>query len=104
MDLIVTKTDGTTKVYDNATMLGIKPEDNMLMIVGNHDTQYTLNLDEIDEYYFEDKKTKELYVVINEKKIDRDGLPTFVTFGYDLQQLLSAYHGEAYRIFNLGEL
>lgn len=104
MDLIVTKTDGSTKVYDNATMLGIKPEDNMLMIVGNHDTQYTLNLDEIDEYYFEDKKVKALYAVVNMKNTDRDGLPTFVTFGYDLDKLLSTYHGKAYRIFNLGEL
>ena len=54
------------------------------------------------EDVFEVEKPKELYVVVNEKKIDRYGLPTFVTFGYDLQQLLSAYHGEAYRIFNLG--
>lgn len=104
MDLIVTKTDGSTKVYDNATMLGIKPEDNMLMIVGNHDTQYTLNLDEIDEYYFEDKKVKALYAVVNMKNTDRYGLPTFVKFGYDLEQLMTTYHGESYKIFDMGEI
>ena len=56
------------------------------------------------EDVFEVEKPKELYVVVNEKKIDRDGLPAFVTFGYDLDQLLSVYHGKSYRIFNLGEL
>ena len=56
------------------------------------------------EDVFKVEKPKELYVVVNEKKIDRYGLPTFVTFGYDLDQLLSVYHGKSYRIFNLGEL
>ena len=56
------------------------------------------------EDVFEVEKPKKLYAVVNEKKIDRDGLPTFVTFAYDLEQLLSTYHGKAYRIFNLGEL
>ena len=56
------------------------------------------------EDVFEVEKPKKLYAVVNEKKIDRYGLPTFVTFGYDLERLMSAYHGEAYRIFNLGEL
>ena len=84
-------------------MIGIKPDDNMLVLVAD-DVKINAQLDEIDEYYFVDSKPKELYVVINEAKIDRDGLPTFVTFGYDLQQLLSVYHGKSYRIFNLGEL
>lgn len=62
------------------------------------------NLDEIDEYYFEDKKVKALYAVVNMKNTDRYGLPTFVKFGYDLQQLLTTYHGESYKIFNMGEI
>ena len=56
------------------------------------------------EDVFEVEKPKELYAVVNEKKIDLYGLPTFVTFGYDLDKLLSTHHGKAYRIFNLGEL
>lgn len=103
MDLIVKKINGDEFVYKNTDVIGIKPDNNMIVLVSN-DVKYTLYLDEIDEYYFEDKKTKELYAVVDEAKIDQDGLPTFVTFGYDLQKLLSVYHGEAYRIFNLGEL
>ena len=103
MDLVVKKINGDEFVYNNTSMVGIKPDDNMLVLVAD-DVKINAQLDEIDEYYFVDSKPKELYVVVNEKKIDRYGLPTFVTFGYGLDQLLSAYHGEAYRIFNLGEL
>lgn len=103
MDLVVKKINGDEFVYDNTSMIGIKPDDNMLVLVAN-DVKINAQLDEIDEYYFVDSKPKELYVVVNEKKIDRYGLPTFVTFGYDLEQLLSVYHGKSYRIFNLGEL
>ena len=103
MDLIVKKINGDEFVYNNTSMIGIKPDDNMLVLVAD-DVKINAQLDEIDEYYFVDSKPKELYVVINEAKIDRDGLPAFVTFGYDLQQLLGAYHGKSYRIFNLGEL
>ena len=103
MDLIVNKINGDELVYNNTSMVGIKPDENMMVLVAN-DVKINVQLDEIDEYYFVDSKPKELYVVVNEKKIDRYGLPTFVTFGYDLQQLLSAYHGKSYRIFNLGEL
>lgn len=103
MDLVVKKINGDEFVYSNTSMIGVKPESNKMVIVRNNN-QYTLYLDEIEEYYFEEKNPKELYVVVNEKKIDRYGLPTFVTFGYDLDKLLSAYHGEAYRIFDLGEL
>ena len=103
MDLIVKKINGDELVYNNTSMVGIKPDDNMLVLVAD-DVKINAQLDEIDEYYFVDSKPKELYVVVNEAKIDRDGLPTFVTFGYDLQQLLSTYHGKSYRIFNLGEL
>lgn len=103
MDLVVKKVNGDEFVYNNTSMVGIKPDENMMVLVAN-DVKINAQLDEIDEYYFVDSKPKELYVVVNEKKIDRYGLPTFVTFGYDLQQLLSAYHGKSYRIFNLGEL
>ena len=103
MDLVVKKINGDEFVYNNTSMIGIKPDDNMLVLVAN-DVKINAQLDEIDEYYFVDSKPKELYVVVNEKKIDRYGLPTFVTFGYDLDQLLSVYHGKSYRIFNLGEL
>jgi len=103
MDLVVKKINGDEFVYNNTSMIGIKPDDNMMVLVAN-DVKINAQLDEIDEYYFVESKPKKLYAVVNEKKIDRYGLPTFVTFGYDLQQLLSAYHGEAYRIFNLGEL
>lgn len=103
MDLVVKKVNGDEFVYNNTSMVGIKPDDNMLVLVAD-DVKINAQLDEIDDYYFVDSKPKELYVVINEAKIDRDGLPTFVTFGYDLQQLLSVYHGKSYRIFNLGEL
>lgn len=103
MDLVVKKINGDEFVYNNTSMVGIKPDENMMVLVAN-DVKINVQLDEIDEYYFVDSKPKELYVVVNEKKIDRYGLPTFVTFGYDLQQLLSAYHGKSYRIFNLGEL
>ena len=103
MDLVVKKINGDEFVYNNTSMIGIKPDDNMLVLVAD-DVKINAQLDEIDEYYFVDSKPKELYVVVNEKKIDRDGLPAFVTFGYDLDQLLSVYHGKSYRIFNLGEL
>lgn len=103
MDLIVKKNNGDEFVYDNTSMIGIKPDENMMVLVAN-DVKINAQLDEIDEYYFVESRPKELYVVVNEAKIDRDGLPTFVTFGYNLDKLLSAYHGEAYRIFNLGEL
>ena len=103
MDLVVKKINGDEFVYNNTSMIGIKPDDNMLVLVAD-DVKINAQLDEIDEYYFVDSKPKELYVVVNEKKIDRYGLPTFVTFGYDLDQLLSVYHGKSYRIFNLGEL
>lgn len=103
MDLIVKKINGDEFIYDNTSMIGIKPDENMMVLVAN-DVKINAQLDEIDEYYFVDIKPKELYAVVNEAKIDRDGLPTFVTFGYDLQKLLTTYHGKAYRIFNLGEL
>lgn len=103
MDLVIKKINGDEFVYDNTSMIGIKPDDNMLVLVAD-DVKINAQLDEIDEYYFVDSKPKELYVVINEAKIDRDDLPTFVTFGYDLEQLLGTYHGKSYRIFNLGEL
>ena len=103
MDLIVKKINGDELVYNNTSMLAIKPDENMMVLVAN-DVKINAQLDEIDEYYFVDSKPKELYVVVNEKKIDRYGLPAFVTFGYDLDQLLGTYHGKSYRIFNLGEL
>lgn len=103
MDLVVKKINGDKFVYNNTRMIGVKPDDNKMVIVAN-DVEINAQLDEIDEYYFVDSKPKELYVVVNKAKIDRNGLPTFVTFGYDLDQLLSAYHGKSYRIFELGEL
>lgn len=103
MDLVVKKVNGDEFVYNNTSMIGIKPDDNMMVLVAN-DVKINAQLDEIDEYYFVESKPKELYVVVNEAKIDRDGLPTFVTFGYDLQKLLTTYHGKAYKIFNLGEI
>lgn len=103
MDLVLKKINGDEFIYDNTSMIGIKPDENMMVLVAN-DVKINAQLDEIDEYYFVDSKPKELYVVVNEAKVDRDGLPTFVTFGYDLQKLLTTYHGKAYRIFNLGEL
>lgn len=103
MDLVVKKINGDEFIYDNTSMIGIKPDENMMVLVAN-DVKINAQLDEIDEYYFVESKPKELYVVVNEAKVDRDGLPTFVTFGYDLQKLLTTYHGKAYRIFNLGEL
>lgn len=103
MDLVLKKINGDEFIYGNTSMIGIKPDENMMVLVAN-DVKINAQLDEIDEYYFVESKPKELYVVVNEAKIDRDGLPTFVTFGYDLQKLLTTYHGEAYRIFNLGEL
>lgn len=103
MDLVLKKINGDEFIYDNTSMIGIKPDDNMMVLVVNG-VKINAQLDEIDEYYFVDSKPKELYVVVNEAKIDRDGLPTFVTFGYDLQKLLTTYHGKAYKIFNLGEL
>ena len=102
MDLVVKKINGDEFIYDNTSMIGVKPDDNMMVVVAN-DVKINAKLDEIDEYYFVDNKPKKLYVVVNEKKIDRNGLPTFVTFGYDLKKLLSAYIGESYRIFYLGE-
>lgn len=103
MDLVLKKVNGDEFIYDNTSMIGIKPDENMMVLVAN-DVKINAQLDEIDEYYFVESKPKELYVVVNEAKVDRDGLPTFVTFGYDLQKLLTTYHGKAYRIFNLGEL
>ena len=103
MDLVVKKINGDEFVYNNTSMIGIKPDDNMLVLVAD-DVKINAQLDEIDEYYFVDSKPKELYVVVNKAKIDRDGLPTFVTFGYDLQQLLSAYHGKAYQIMKVKTL
>ena len=102
MDLVVKKINGDEFVYNNTSMIGIKPDENMMVLVAN-DAKINVQLDEIDKYYFVDSKPKELYVVVNEKKIDRYGLPTFVTFGYDLDQLLSVYHGKDYKIFELGE-
>ena len=83
-------------------MIGIKPDDNMMVLVAN-DVKINAQLVEIDEYYFEDRKPRVLYIVVDQKKIDRYGLPTFVTFGYDLDELLSVYHGKDYKIFELGE-
>lgn len=103
MDLIVKKNNGDEFVYSNTSMIGVKPESNVMVLVRNND-QYTLHLDEIEEYYFEDRKPRVLYIVVDEKKIDRYDLPTFVTFGYDLDELQSVYHGNNYRIFELGEL
>lgn len=103
MDLIVKKINGDEFVYSNTSMIGIKPESNMMVLVAN-DVKINAQLDEIEEYYFEDRKPNILYIVVDQKKIDRYGLPTFVTFGYDLDQLQSVYHGDDYRIFELGEL
>ena len=103
MDLVVKKINGDEFVYANTSMIGIKPDDNMMVLIAN-DVKINAQLDEIDEYYFEDRKPNILYIVVDQKKIDRYGLPTFVTFGYDLDQLQSVYYGKDYRIFELGEL
>ena len=44
------------------------------------------------------------YVVFNTLARDINGKALVTASGNDLEKLLSAYHGKAYRIFNLGEL
>lgn len=103
MDLVLKKINGDEFIYGNTSMIGIKPDENMMVLVAN-DVKINAQLDEIDEYYFEDKKVKALYAVVNMKNTDRYGLPTFVKFGYDLEQLMTTYHGESYKIFDMGEI